>query len=45
LGNFKREKNDDLQKSLVVMTQHHEENLNDLLNLIKIQENQQSTQP
>jgi len=45
LGNFKREKNYDLQKILVVMTQHHEENLNDLLNLIKIQENQQSTQP
>ena len=35
LGNFKREINDDLQQSLVVMTQHQEEKLNELLNLIK----------
>jgi hypothetical protein len=45
LGNFKREINDDLQQTLVVMRQHQEENLNDLLNLIKGQGHQQDTQP
>jgi len=36
---------DDLQQILVMITQHQEENHNDLLNLIKIQGYQQATQP
>jgi hypothetical protein len=44
-GKFKREINYDLQQSLVVMTQHHEENLNEILKEIKGQGNQQATQP
>jgi hypothetical protein len=45
LGNFKREINDNFQQSLVVMTQHQEENLNELLNATKFQVHQQATQP
>ena len=45
MRNFKREINDDLQQSMVVMTQPQEENLNELLNAIKCQGNQQATQP
>jgi hypothetical protein len=45
LGKFKREINDDLQQSLVVMTQNQEEKLNEILNLNKGQGHQQATQP
>jgi hypothetical protein len=34
-----------LQQTLVVMTQHQEEKINDILNLIKGQGHQQATQP
>jgi hypothetical protein len=44
LGNFKREIKDDLQQSLVLITQHQEENHNELLKLIKGQGHQQVAQ-
>jgi hypothetical protein len=44
LGNFKREIKYDLQKSLVLITQHREENHNEILKLIKGQGHQQAAQ-